>query len=111
MGCVKGNNSDRRQWPGFSPDVVGRVGEPYVTTKTDSALQIGRRSGLGLGLFIAMTLSNALARPFKAENRARRELERSSRFLERAHRGGAKGLPVEVPVARSSPCIGSPQRS
>lgn len=43
--------------PGFAPDVLARVGEPYVTTRG-----LGRRaksedgSGLGLGLFIAKTL-------------------------------------------------------
>jgi two-component system sensor histidine kinase RegB len=42
--------------PGFAPEVIGRLGEPYVTTR-------GRKSGgerddigLGLGLFIAKTL-------------------------------------------------------
>jgi two-component system sensor histidine kinase RegB len=43
--------------PGFSPDVLMRLGEPYVTSRGS-----GRRakseegSGLGLGLFIAKTL-------------------------------------------------------
>jgi two-component system sensor histidine kinase RegB len=41
--------------PGFSPDIIKRIGEPYVTSR-------GRRggedeeSGLGLGFFIAKTL-------------------------------------------------------
>ena len=43
--------------PGFSPDVLLRLGEPYVTSRGG-----GRRAkseegaGLGLGLFIAKTL-------------------------------------------------------
>ncbi len=39
--------------PGFSPDVLGKAGEPYVTTRRrrGDALE----SGLGLGLFIAKT--------------------------------------------------------
>jgi two-component system sensor histidine kinase RegB len=43
--------------PGFSPDILARLGEPYVTTRGP-----GRRAkseegaGLGLGLFIAKTL-------------------------------------------------------
>jgi two-component system sensor histidine kinase RegB len=42
--------------PGFSPDVVGRVGEPYVTTRFDRRAKTEEGSGLGLGLFIAKTL-------------------------------------------------------
>lgn len=42
--------------PGFSPDVISRLGEPYVTTKTDRRAKIEEGSGLGLGLFIAKTL-------------------------------------------------------
>ncbi len=41
--------------PGFSPDVVLRVGEPYVTTRADRRAKAGD-GGLGLGLFIAKTL-------------------------------------------------------
>lgn len=42
--------------PGFSPDVVGRVGEPYVTTRFDRRAKSEEGSSLGLGLFIAKTL-------------------------------------------------------
>lgn len=42
--------------PGFSPDVVSRIGAPYVTTKTDRRAKSEEGSGLGLGLFIAKTL-------------------------------------------------------
>nr|WP_051335490.1 ActS/PrrB/RegB family redox-sensitive histidine kinase [Methylocapsa acidiphila] len=42
--------------PGFSPDIVGRVGEPYVTTRFDRRAKSEEGSGLGLGLFIAKTL-------------------------------------------------------
>jgi two-component system sensor histidine kinase RegB len=47
----------RDDGPGFAPEVLLRVGEPYVTTR--GAGQRGREgdaSGLGLGLFIAKTL-------------------------------------------------------
>jgi len=47
----------RDDGPGFAPEVLLRVGEPYVTTR--GAGQRGRdgdASGLGLGLFIAKTL-------------------------------------------------------
>jgi len=39
--------------PGFDPQIVKRLGEPYVTTRQ---LTAGRDGGLGLGLFIAKTL-------------------------------------------------------
>jgi two-component system sensor histidine kinase RegB len=42
--------------PGFAPDVVMRLGEPYLTRKTNRRAKNEAGSGLGLGLFIAKTL-------------------------------------------------------
>lgn len=42
--------------PGFSPDVIDRLGEPYVTTRRADSLTPGEHGGLGLGFFIAKTL-------------------------------------------------------
>ena len=42
--------------PGFAPDVVMRLGEPYLTRKTNRRAKSEDGSGLGLGLFIAKTL-------------------------------------------------------
>ncbi|HWG03596.1 MAG TPA: ActS/PrrB/RegB family redox-sensitive histidine kinase [Beijerinckiaceae bacterium] len=43
--------------PGFSPDVVMRLGEPYVTSRTPQRRAKSEDgAGLGLGLFIAKTL-------------------------------------------------------
>ena len=43
--------------PGFSPDVVMRLGEPYVTSRTSQRrVKSEDGAGLGLGLFIAKTL-------------------------------------------------------
>jgi two-component system, sensor histidine kinase RegB len=43
--------------PGFSPDVLDRIGEPYVTTRgPDRRAKSEEGAGLGLGLFIAKTL-------------------------------------------------------
>jgi two-component system sensor histidine kinase RegB len=43
--------------PGFSPDVVSRLGEPYVTSRGGPRrAKSEENSGLGLGLFIAKTL-------------------------------------------------------
>jgi two-component system sensor histidine kinase RegB len=45
----------RDDGPGFAPEVLLRVGEPYVTTRGPGR-DDGSGSGLGLGLFIAKTL-------------------------------------------------------
>ena len=43
--------------PGFAPEVLLRVGEPYVTTRgSDKRAEQEGGAGLGLGLFIAKTL-------------------------------------------------------
>jgi two-component system sensor histidine kinase RegB len=43
--------------PGFSPEVIDRLGEPYVTAKRRRRLTATEEpSGLGLGFFIAKTL-------------------------------------------------------
>jgi two-component system sensor histidine kinase RegB len=44
--------------PGFAPEVIDRIGEPYLTTRARSrASETGsEQPGLGLGLFIAKTL-------------------------------------------------------
>jgi two-component system sensor histidine kinase RegB len=48
----------RDDGPGFAPDVLLRVGEPYVTTRGPDKKTPGEEGsgGLGLGLFIAKTL-------------------------------------------------------
>lgn len=45
--------------PGFGPDILPRLGEPYVSTRQRGARQASSASeyeGMGLGLFIARTL-------------------------------------------------------
>ena len=42
--------------PGFAPDVIDRLGEPYVTTRRLSVTPTDEHGGLGLGIFIAKTL-------------------------------------------------------
>ena len=46
----------RDDGPGFPPDILLRVGEPYVTTRGRERPGDDSGSGLGLGLFIAKTL-------------------------------------------------------
>ena len=42
--------------PGFAPDIMKRIGEPYLSRRRGSDDGQGDRSGLGLGVFIARTL-------------------------------------------------------
>ena len=42
--------------PGFSPDMLAKLGEPYVTSRGLRRAKVEEGSGLGLGLFIAKTL-------------------------------------------------------
>jgi two-component system sensor histidine kinase RegB len=42
--------------PGIAPDLLKRIGEPYLSRRRESEEAQGARSGLGLGVFIARTL-------------------------------------------------------
>ncbi|MGF0539716.1 ActS/PrrB/RegB family redox-sensitive histidine kinase [Agrobacterium sp. ES01] len=50
---------------GYSQDILGRIGEPYVTTRPGNE----RAGGLGLGLFIAKTLLERSGAALRFENR------------------------------------------
>ena len=56
--------------PGFDPDILGRVGEPYVTTRPRHAdSEDGEDAGLGLGFFIAKTLLERTGATLRFRNR------------------------------------------
>ncbi|HEX3859256.1 MAG TPA: ActS/PrrB/RegB family redox-sensitive histidine kinase [Pseudolabrys sp.] len=57
--------------PGFAPEVMDRIGEPYVTSRrrTAGAAEV-EASGLGLGFFIAKTLLERSGAVLTFENRA-----------------------------------------
>jgi two-component system sensor histidine kinase RegB len=42
--------------PGFSPDVISKLGQPYVTTRSHGENSRSQHLGMGLGFFIAKTL-------------------------------------------------------
>ncbi len=46
----------RDDGPGFAPEVLGRLGDPYVTTRAHRRAKTDQAPGLGLGLFVAKTL-------------------------------------------------------
>ena len=88
--------------PGFAPEIMDRIGEPYVTSRRRDAERQSRRataeaSGLGLGFFIAKTL---LERP------ARRSISRTARF-----RSAARSCACAGAAAISSSRSHSPRDS
>ena len=42
--------------PGYPPEMLGRLGDPYLTTRQGKRAREGGYEGMGLGLFIAKTL-------------------------------------------------------
>jgi two-component system sensor histidine kinase RegB len=42
--------------PGFAPEVISRIGEPYVRSRRRRRRYASDETGLGLGFFIAKTL-------------------------------------------------------
>ena len=57
--------------PGFAPEIMERIGEPYVTTRRQERQKVeGEASGLGLGFFIAKTLLERSGATLDFENRA-----------------------------------------
>ena len=55
--------------PGFAPDLIDRVGEPYVTTRRGGATPSSEHNGLGLGIFIAKTLLERSGARLRLANR------------------------------------------
>jgi two-component system sensor histidine kinase RegB len=58
--------------PGFAPEILDRIGEPYVTSKRRRRMNVdvnGEGGGLGLGFFIAKTLLERSGATLDFENR------------------------------------------
>jgi two-component system, sensor histidine kinase RegB len=62
--------------PGFAPEIMSRIGEPYVTSRRGMprrgarAAKTDEASGLGLGVFIAKTLLERSGAALEFKNRA-----------------------------------------
>jgi two-component system sensor histidine kinase RegB len=58
--------------PGFAPEILDRIGEPYVTSSRRRRFNVGGDAGggLGLGFFIAKTLLERSGATLTYENRA-----------------------------------------
>jgi len=70
--------------PGFAPEIIGRIGEPYVTSRPDLDKD-DEPSGLGLGFFIAKTLLERAGATLAFENR--KLPERGASIFVRWNRG------------------------
>ena len=55
--------------PGFAPEVMSRIGEPYVRSRRRRRMYASDDTGLGLGFFIAKTLAGALGATLTFVNR------------------------------------------
>jgi len=55
--------------PGFPPEVMDRIGEPYVTSRRRRMRAAAETTGLGLGFFIAKTLLERSGATLALENR------------------------------------------
>jgi len=59
--------------PGFAPEIIGRIGEPYLQLRGQNRIRNNKDDelgGLGLGFFIAKTLLERGGASLKVENRA-----------------------------------------
>ena len=59
----------RDDGPGFAPEVIARIGQPYVTSRARDRTAPDEESGLGLGFFIAKTLLERTGASLSFENR------------------------------------------
>jgi two-component system sensor histidine kinase RegB len=55
--------------PGFAPEIMDRIGEPYVTSRRNADESDDTPAGLGLGFFIAKTLLERSGAKLSLENR------------------------------------------
>jgi two-component system sensor histidine kinase RegB len=60
--------------PGFASDIIGRLGEPYTSSRSSKGVQDNDEFGLGLGFFIARTLLQRSGARVSARNLKKTEL-------------------------------------
>ncbi|WP_305986571.1 ActS/PrrB/RegB family redox-sensitive histidine kinase [Roseibium sp. MMSF_3544] len=62
--------SIRDDGPGFSVDILGKIGDPYVSVRAGKSSRGSTGGGLGLGIFIAKTLLERTGAKLQLENKA-----------------------------------------
>ncbi|MBV8851509.1 MAG: ActS/PrrB/RegB family redox-sensitive histidine kinase [Methylobacteriaceae bacterium] len=94
--------------PGFLPDVLGHLGEPYVSSRFDRRAKSEEGSGLGLGLFIAKTLLERSGASVKTANAdppetgARITIRWSRELFERGRSAAPRMLRREEPTGQAA---------
>src|SRR6266516_3045023 len=85
--------------PGFAPEILDRIGEPYLTRRSRPAGGEGEISGLGLGVFIAKTLLERTGAALTFANRAAPEHGASVRVRWRRedYERPGPGIPAAAP--------------
>jgi two-component system, sensor histidine kinase RegB len=86
--------------PGFAPEILDRIGEPYLTSRGRPAAGEGEISGLGLGVFIAKTLLERTGATLAFANRAASQHGATVRVRWRREdyeRVGPPGIPATAP--------------
>lgn len=85
--------------PGFAPEILGRIGEPYLRARGQSLLRKGKgeeEGGLGLGFFIAKTLLERGGGTLRVANRAAPESGAVVRLLWRRDALEASGATTDA---------------
>ncbi len=82
----------RDDGPGFSSEIMSKLGEPYVSSRSGGLATDEDRGGLGLGFFIAKTLLE----------RAQARVEYGNRSRHMAHDGVAGGAYVRAAWRRAA---------
>jgi two-component system, sensor histidine kinase RegB len=80
--------------PGFAPEIMDRIGDPYVTSRRQRKMNVDSEAGggLGLGFFIAKTLLERAGATLEFENRV--APERGAVVRVRWGRGDFEQLPA-----------------
>lgn len=88
----------RDDGPGFAAEVLGRLGQPYVTTRPGGEGSRSGHTGMGLGFFIAKTLLEKTGAVVAFENARRGGAVVSARWLRST---------IEAPPLRDFPALGA----
>ena len=88
--------------PGIPPDLLNRIGEPYLSRRRNADVAPSEHHGLGLGVFIARTLLERTGAKVSFSNRIFPGSRRggTDRLAARAFRGPRGGRGMSTPSAR-----------
>ena len=91
----------RDDGPGFPSEVLGKLGQPYVTTRSHGENSRSSHQGMGLGFFIAKTLLERTGAQVEFRNAQTWRRHHLRPMAARADRGAGSGLNFTSFVART----------